>query len=186
MNLTAARKRLFGQSPDVSEQDLGEIVLPAIPSPTGEELARVVQLLGLRPELWHAKIQFDEDIRYYARLGQTSTYEVWLLTWLPGQSTGLHDHGTVVGGFTVVAGVLRERTVQRNGDGTVSVRERHLPSGTVRSTHPGLVHEVISSTTPAVSLHAYAPALTEMTQYELRSGRLEAVEVGPAPDDVIR
>ncbi len=34
---------------------------------------------------------------------------VWLLSWLPGQRTGFHDHGSSGGAFTVVQGCLRER-----------------------------------------------------------------------------
>lgn len=155
-----------------SEHELDELVLPLVPAPTADRLARVVQLIGLRPELWQEKVDFDPDSRYYARLGTTDTYEVWLLTWLPGQTTELHDHGDAVGGFTVVAGLLRERQVVDLGGGRHSLRERHLPPGTVRAVEQGLRHEVLASSTPAVSIHAYAPALSEMTRYTLADGRL--------------
>ena len=41
----------------------------------------------------------------------TDDYEAWLLTWLPGQSTGLHDHGGSAGAFTVLSGVVEESTL---------------------------------------------------------------------------
>ena len=37
----------------------------------------------------------------------------WLLSWLPGQGTGLHDHGGSAGAFAVVRGTLHERVGAR-------------------------------------------------------------------------
>lgn len=152
--------------PSRTERDLGELSLPRLAEPTAEHLARLTQVLSLRPELWHTKIGFDPDSRYYARLGRTDAYEVWLLTWLPGQTTGWHDHGSSAAGFTVVSGILRERTLVRER-GRERVTQRHLPSGAVRAIAPWTVHDVLASTTPAVSIHAYGPALSEMTRHEV-------------------
>jgi hypothetical protein len=163
--------------PELAEHAaLGELLLPELRDPTPDLLAGLVQRLGLRPELWHTRVRFDADSRYYARLASAPTYEVWLLTWLPGQGTGLHDHGESAGAFAVVAGLLRERTPVRLGSGRYAVHERPLPAGTVRSFAPGYVNEIVASTTPSVSIHAYGPALSRMTQYALVDGRLE-----PAP-----
>ena len=170
MNLAA----LTEHQPGI-EHRLGELVLPEIAKPTPQELADLVQSLGLRPELWHDKIRFDPDSRYYARLGRTETYEVWLLTWLPGQATGLHDHGDSAGAFTVVGGILRERTPVALGSGKFAIREQHLPSGAVRSFAPGYLNEIVASTTPSISVHAYGPALTTMRQFAFDAGRLVPV-----------
>lgn len=161
------------------EHDLGELALPDLPDPSPATLARLVQLIGLRPELWSAKVGFDPETRYYARLGRTDTYEVWLLTWLPGQTTDLHDHGESSAGFTVVAGLLRERTVHRLTNGLDALRERHLPPGSVRAVAPGTRHEVLASSTPAVSIHAYSPGLAEMPRFVLHDGRLRSVDGAP-------
>lgn len=179
--------------PSRTERDLGEVSLPPLTDPTAEHLARVTQMLSLRPELWHTKIGFDPDSRYYARLGRTDTYEVWLLTWLPGQTTQWHDHGSSAAGFTVVSGILRERTVVRErgrGRELERVAQRHLPSGAVRAIAPWTVHDVLASTTPAVSIHAYGPALTSMTRHDVenpgqvwaapvRRGRVRGDGTGP-------
>ena len=37
--------------------------------------------------------------------------QIWVLSWLPGQGTPLHDHGRSAGAFAVVRGVLTERVV---------------------------------------------------------------------------
>ena len=44
----------------------------------------------------------------YQRLTCDDDHEVWLLSWLPGQRTGFHDHGESVGAFTVARTMLFE------------------------------------------------------------------------------
>src|SRR3712207_8332217 len=39
--------------------------------------------------------------------------QVWLLSWLPGQGTGLHDHGGSAGALAVVRGTLSEAVGDR-------------------------------------------------------------------------
>jgi len=166
-----------------AEYDLGELSLPPIVDPTPEALARLVQTLALRPGLWQSKVGFDPDSRYYARLGRTDTYEAWLLTWLPGQSTDWHDHGDSAAAFAVAGGILRERTAITGPAGRVDFSQRHLPTGTIRAIAPGHVHEVLASTTPAITIHAYGPALTTMTRHEAPNhAETPLRRVGKAPD----
>ena len=56
---------------------------------------------------WPRLVQFSADRRWYGRLDLTPSYEIWLLSWLPGQHTGFHDHGEASGAFAVVRGELR-------------------------------------------------------------------------------
>ena len=55
--------------------------------------------------------RFDPLQRWYHRLAATDEYEVWLLTWLPGQGTDLHDHGGSAGALAVVSGEVTEYTL---------------------------------------------------------------------------
>lgn len=106
---------------------------------------------------WAPLVQYDATTRWYARLETGPGYEVWLLSWLPGQSSGLHDHGDSSGVLTVLQGELSERT--RSG-------HRSLAPGAQRAFAPGYVHEVVNdSLEPAVSLHIYFPGLTEMPMH---------------------
>jgi hypothetical protein len=50
-----------------------------------------------RHDDWPLAPRFDPRQRWYHRLATTDQYEVWLLTWLPGQGTDLHDHGGCAG-----------------------------------------------------------------------------------------
>lgn len=130
------------------------------PAPTGPrtvaDLAALVDTLGADRATWAPLVRYDPTSRWYHRLAATPTHELWLLSWLPGQGTGRHDHGRSLGVFTVLRGCLTERVA--------AAAPRRLRSGTLRVLPPGHVHEVTNdSLEPAVSLHLYAPGLTEMT-----------------------
>jgi len=121
---------------------------------------------------WEPLVDYDPVTRWYHRLEVGEGYEVWLLSWLPGQGSGAHDHGASSGILTVLAGELTERT---------AAGPRRLGPGCRRVVAPGYVHEIVNAAMePAVSLHVYFPGLREMTPYP-------AVAATPAatPDEEI-
>jgi hypothetical protein len=152
---------------------------------------------------WPVTPRFDAASRWYARLGGDPTHEAWLLTWLPGQSTDLHDHGGSAGAFLVVGGVLTEQVVRAGAAGVpreagpvvpreagpvvpreASLGEAILGEGTVRAFGPRHVHRIVNAgAVPAVSLHVYAPALREMTRYRIDGGVLSVAVVERAGVD---
>src|SRR5215471_21552382 len=73
-------------------------------------LRQLVQDLAAREQEWLSLVRYDLNRRWYQRLICDDDHEVWLLSWLPGQRTGFHDHGASAGAFTVAHGALRERT----------------------------------------------------------------------------
>ncbi|MFC4109237.1 cysteine dioxygenase [Micromonospora zhanjiangensis] len=139
-------------------------------------LLAVARQYAADPEAWPFPVRYDPAQRWYARLGGTPDHEVWVLTWLPGQHTDLHDHGGCAGAFTVVSGELTEETVAAG-----TLRPRTLVTGTGRSFGPRHVHRVSNrGDRPAVSVHVYRPALRRMNRYDLHDGRLRMVEVAEA------
>jgi hypothetical protein len=133
-------------------------------------LGHLVGVIAARPASWRDIVRFDASRRWYHRLELTDDHEVWLLSWLPSQSTGFHDHGGAAGAFAVAQGELRERMVPA---GQVRASGRTLPAGQVRTFGAGHVHDVVNVwTEPAVSVHAYSPPLTVMRRYELTAGGL--------------
>jgi hypothetical protein len=62
------------------------------------------------PDQWPVAPRFNPGRRWYHRIAQAADHEVWLLTWLPGQCTDLHDHGGSAGAFHVLSGSLTEDT----------------------------------------------------------------------------
>ncbi|MFK8910345.1 cysteine dioxygenase [Streptomyces sp. YS-3] len=135
--------------------------------PAREHPATVADFVGLARSIaadraqWAPLVQYDATSRWYHRLRTGPGYEVWLLSWVPGQRSGLHDHGASSGVLTVLEGELSERTER----GT-----RALAAGAQRVFAPGYVHEVVNdSLEPAVSLHVYYPGLTDMPMHQSQS-----------------
>ncbi|MEP7022304.1 MAG: cysteine dioxygenase family protein [Actinomycetota bacterium] len=134
------------------------------------ELGRIVDSIARQPGRWRDIVRFDAGQRWYQRLELTDDLEVWLLSWLPGQGTGFHDHGEAVGAFTVAQGELAERIVPAR---QTEPRARPFAAGQVRPFGPAHVHDVVNvSSGPAVSVHAYSPPLTAMRRYELTGSGL--------------
>ncbi|MGP3966359.1 cysteine dioxygenase [Streptomyces sp. 6N223] len=132
---------------------------PAVHTPT--RLAATVRAYAARPALWRPLVRFTVPDRWYRRLERTGEFEVWLLTWLPGQATEIHDHGGSSGAFGVVDGALAELTFPGAEPHT-----RTLATGGVRAFGPRHIHQVVNrGARPAVSIHAYAPALTGQAYY---------------------
>jgi predicted metal-dependent enzyme (double-stranded beta helix superfamily) len=133
-------------------------------------LRELVAAVATLPESWGALVRFGPDRRWYRRLELADDYEIWLLSWLPGQRTGFHDHGHAAGAFAVAQGRVRERTVPA---GHVRVRERTVAHGSIRSFGPRYVHDVANAfAEPAVTVHAYSPPLTAMRRYQLTESGL--------------
>ncbi|KPC63773.1 cysteine dioxygenase [Streptomyces chattanoogensis] len=152
------------------------LAIPHLLPPVPAHPATVAGFVGLARAIaadrdsWAPLVRYDATTRWYhrlrtvpqalgsARAGEAPLgYEVWLLSWVPGQGSGRHDHGRSSGVLTVLEGELTER----GADGP-----RTLGAGAQRVFAPGYIHEVVNdSLAPAVSLHVYFPGLTEMPMH---------------------
>jgi len=148
---------------------------------TPQQLAAEVRRLTSSPAEWVARVRLDPEGRWYEQIRVDDALELWLISWLPGQSTGFHDHGGANGAFGVVWGELEEHVVAR---GVVSSAANPVPAGKVRSFGPRHVHDVRNSSagSVAVSVHAYSPPLSAMTRYDLTPGGLVAIRTEGADD----
>jgi predicted metal-dependent enzyme (double-stranded beta helix superfamily) len=137
--------------------------------------------LAAHPERWRPLLDYRTDTRWYRLLERTPQHEVWLLSWLPGQGTDLHDHGPASGAFAIAAGTLTERVVATRADCSTVEITRELVAGRCRAFGPRYVHQVTNAgTVPAVSVHIYTPALTMMNRYRLNPPELCHVAVEQA------
>jgi predicted metal-dependent enzyme (double-stranded beta helix superfamily) len=149
-------------------------IVPAALSP--RRLAEQVRLVAATPRDWMSRVRLSPDERWYERMHADEQYEVWLISWLPGQGTGFHDHGGSAGAFGVVWGALEEHQA-----GQPSVTAASVTAGRVRSFGPAYIHDVRNtSEAVAVSVHAYSPPLTEMTRYDLSENGLIVLDTEAA------
>lgn len=110
------------------------------------------------------------DGRWFARIHGDERLDIWLISWVPGHATELHDHGDSLGALTVLSGSLDEF----HWDGE-QLAQRRLDAGDQATFGRGWVHDVVwapSSTPseaagPTLSVHAYSPPLAEMSYYEV-------------------
>jgi Cysteine dioxygenase type I len=121
-----------------------------------------------KAERWFARIHGDEEL------------DVWLISWVPGRATELHDHGGSLGALTVLSGSLNEFRWDGRG-----LRRRRLDAGDQAGFPLGWVHDVVwaprvvsgpvpvpaspieGPVEPTLSVHAYSPPLTAMSYYEV-------------------
>jgi hypothetical protein len=141
------------------------------------QLGQVVAATAAQPGKWRDLVRYDPARRWYFRMELTDEYEVWLLSWQPGQGTGFHDHGGSRGAFSVALGELQEQTVR----GVREVVTRAVAAGQTRAFGARFVHHVVNnSAAPAVSVHAYSPPLPDMRRYELTGAGLRCTGTEPA------
>ena len=132
------------------------------------------------------------DERWYNRLYGDDELDIWLISWVPGKATELHDHGGSLGALTVVSGALRET----RWDGS-DLRDRRLVAGDQAAFPLGWVHDVVWAresvsvggvavpSWPTLSVHAYSPPLTAMSYYsvtERNTLRRNRTELTDAPE----
>jgi predicted metal-dependent enzyme (double-stranded beta helix superfamily) len=157
---------------------------------TPGQLAAEVRRMTASPAEWVARVRLDPEGRWYERIHLSDIHEVWLISWLPGQSTGFHDHGGSAGAFGTVWGELDECVVapvaaeKAGEEAAVEAVVGRVTAGVVRSFGPRYVHDVrnTSATSVAVSVHAYSPPLSAMTRYDLTPGGLVVAATEGAGD----
>jgi rhodanese-related sulfurtransferase len=131
---------------------------------TPEELASIVSQFA-SSDGWLDRVRLRADDRWYERLYHGPDHDIWVISWMPGQSTGFHDHGESAGAFVVATGILEEH---RPGKQT-----RVIYPSQPRAFGSDYAHDVRNaSLAPAISIHAYSPPLTDMNEYELEGNQL--------------
>ncbi len=113
------------------------------------------------------------DERWFVRLHGDDDVDIWLISWVPGHRTELHDHGGSLGALTLLSGALDE--FRWDGE---RLRRRRLEAGDQAAFSLGWVHDVLWAPTaaagaappppgPTLSVHAYSPPLTVMSYYQV-------------------
>ena len=125
-------------------------------------LEELVRRLADRPDLWQPLVVVDRERRRYELLYEDERVDIWVLSWMPGQHTGFHDHDRSGVGLVCVQGELDERSLVIAAEAE-TVR---IGPGTSRSGPGGYIHAVSHRAgEPAVSIHAYSPPLVAVGQY---------------------
>ena len=121
-----------------------------------------------RGEALCRQARFVSGAEYHRELVERGPgFELWLLTWLPGQISPIHDHGGIVTVTTVLSGSLFEERFERTDAGR-TVRpswSNTRVAGDIDPIDPSEIHRV-TPVVPTVTLHLYAPGCAEGTIYQ--------------------
>lgn len=129
--------------------------LPVVPSPLLERLVTVLR----RPAWLAARLRWNPAHFRRETLQRGTGWEVALLTWLPGQQTGVHGHGPSVGLGIVLTGTLCETRYGAANGALLPVSRVRLTPGQWLVEPMNAIHRVANEgDAPAASLHAYSPA----------------------------
>jgi rhodanese-related sulfurtransferase/quercetin dioxygenase-like cupin family protein len=144
---------------DALDREPKERLAPAQGKLAPAKLAEVITAFAGKSSEWIERVRLCAHRRWYERLYRGPEHDLWIISWLPGQSTGFHDHGESSGAFIVATGFLEE---YRPGEPAQTIC-----AGQSRVFGPNYAHDVRNvSLAPAVSIHAYSPPLDEMNEYE--------------------
>ena len=146
---------------------------------TPVELEEVARCIGERPEIWEPLVRMDSERRRFELVYEDDRMDAWVLSWMPGQGTGFHDHYVSSVGLACVQGGVREDWLRFGA----SELEFQLRPGDTRCGGPGYIHRVQHAVGgPAVTIHVYSPRLDEVGQYRLDENGVMRRE--PAPGRV--
>ncbi|GLY54727.1 cysteine dioxygenase family protein [Lentzea sp. NBRC 102530] len=163
MTSTYADQDQFDLHPALDSRLLRDVIHPSRDLWTPRELRDLTSFVA--SELTTGLLQildYSTERRWWARLGLTEGVELWLLSWLPGQSTEPHDHGGSAGSFTVLKGAVREDYRYPAGP----IRSAVRATGDALGFGSGRAHQVLNTfDVPAATVHAYSPPLVPTREY---------------------
>jgi predicted metal-dependent enzyme (double-stranded beta helix superfamily) len=155
--------------------------VPSINLLSRADLVRLVANVAAKEALWRPRVVLPSGTeRWWTQLSTDPEVDVWLLSWVPGQATDLHDHGDSAAAFSVVQGILTELRLARPSQISYYRRE----PGSVAWVAPGVIHDVHGAgVEPAVSIHAYSPALQRMTYYDAAGRAVRTVRTSSPEEE---
>ncbi len=146
-----------------------------------EELEEIAGGLAERSHLWEHLAHRDPERRRYELVYEDDRMDAWVLSWMPGQGTGFHDHYISGVGLSVASGSIREDVMVYGG----APQSRQLRPGDTRRGGPGYIHRVSHDTgAPAVTVHVYSPRLDWVGQYRLAEDGTVQREVRPGRNEL--
>ncbi len=128
---------------------------------TGDEAAALVTDAGVRATDLTAWADFGHDPRdSYGRRLITADggVELMVMSWLPGDTSAIHDHGRAAWGAVQVFGPAEHRVYRADAMSIREVSCERAAPGRVFVVGPALIHQMVSpqeTAAPWLSLHLY-------------------------------
>ena len=146
-----------------------------------DELEGVASAVVARTDLWEPLVHGNPERRCYELVYEDDRMDAWILSWMPGQGTGFHDHYISGVGLAVARGCVREDIMVYGSE----PQSRRLCEGATRQGGPGYIHRVNHDEgMPAVTVHVYSPRLDWVGQYRLAEDGVIRREVRPGRNEL--
>ena len=146
-----------------------------------DELEELARKIALRPDIWEPLSHADPERRRYELVYEDDRMDAWILSWMPEQGTGFHDHYISGVGLCVACGSVREDLMTYGTE----PQTRVLRAGDSRQGGPGYIHRVNHDAgLPAVTIHVYSPRLDWVGQYRLGEDGVIRREVRPGRNEL--
>jgi predicted metal-dependent enzyme (double-stranded beta helix superfamily) len=143
---------------------------------TADELEEVAVGIADRREIWESLVRIDPTQRRYELIYEDDRMDAWVLSWMPGQGTGFHDHFISNVGVCVADGTVQEDRMRLGADHV----EARLTPGQSLHGGPGYIHRIQHADgAPAVTIHVYSPRLDWVGQYRVDEQGLLRREPSP-------
>lgn len=140
---------------------------------TGDRVIEILARSHLHIDDVAAFVRPTPDAYYRRRVARTEAYEVLVMTWLPGQGNGPHDHAGSASAFKILRGTARETRFALAADGLVDPTDtREVCEGEVGLDAGDVIHAVSNDRSHQellVSIHVYAPPVPELRRFAKRS-----------------
>jgi cysteine dioxygenase len=151
-----------------------------VSSLTHEQLMELTQRLTISPELIESRTQFAPGTYTRNLVCRSADFELLVLCWMPGQESTIHDHAGALNAIRVHRGQLTSRAFvpaadRPAGGGPVELlAEEDVRRGGWTGVDRGGIHQLVNTTgEELVTVHVYAPPLTELTVYSTSSSAIE-------------
>jgi hypothetical protein len=146
-----------------------------------DELEDVARAIAGRTDVWEPLVHANASRRCYELVYEDERMDAWILSWMPGQGTGFHDHYISSVGLCVARGAVREDLMVYGA----ADQSRELRPGDSRQGGPGYIHRVSHHDgQPAVTVHVYSPRLDWVGQYRLADDGVVQREVRPGRNEL--
>ena len=146
-----------------------------------DELETMARGVAAQRELWEPLVHADPGRRRYELLYEDEFLDAWVLSWMPGQATGFHDHYISSLGLCVASGNVQEDWLHFGG----GERAFGLGAGDSRAGGPGYIHRVRHAVgEPAVTIHVYSPRLDWVGQYRIDDDGILRREPSPGRSEL--
>jgi cysteine dioxygenase len=139
---------------------------------TQAEFVALTGRLRLDAALVERNIAFSSEA--YARnfVCRSPQFELLVLCWEPGHKTTVHDHAGSLNFIRVHSGELTSRLFEKlPGSGLVVASEGRLAPPDHASVDRPEIHQLANASRDRlVTVHVYAPPLTQLTVYDVETG----------------